>query len=97
MEAAAENTAIRLALEVEDSKACVFLTNDGVVPQEMRSTFFDKFSTSGKPGGVGLGTFAARLIAQAQRGEIAMHTSDAQYTTTLTVRLPCAQQGTVIR
>lgn len=93
MEAAAENTAIRLALEVEDNKACVFLTNDGVVPQEVRSTFFDKFSTSGKPGGVGLGTFSAKLIAQTQSGDIAMHTSDEQHTTTLTVRLPCVQQG----
>ncbi len=97
MEAAAESTAIRLALEVEDNKACVLLTNDGTVPQEVRGTFFDRFSTSGKPDGVGLGTYSAKLIAQTQSGDIAMHTSDEQHTTTLTVRLPCAQQGTVIR
>jgi CheY-like chemotaxis protein len=95
MEAAAGNTFIQIALAVEDNMTCVVLTNDGTVPLEMRSTFFDKFSTSGKPDGTGLGTFSAKLIAQTQKGDIAMHTSDEQHTTTLTVRLPCVQQSSL--
>jgi two-component system sensor histidine kinase/response regulator len=61
-----------------------------VVPPDIREHFFDKFSTSGKLGGTGLGTFSARLIAQTQHGDIAMQTSDTDNTTTVTVTLPFA-------
>lgn len=53
-------------------------------------SIFEKFSTSGKPDGTGLGTFSARLIAITHGGTIAMETSDEQASTTLTVCLPYA-------
>jgi len=62
--------------------------NVGAVPLPIRATFFDKFSTSGKDRGSGLGTYSARLLAVAQRGRIAMRTSDADNSTTLSVWLP---------
>lgn len=66
------------------------INNDGVVPHDIRDRFFEKFSTSGKPDGTGLGTFSAQLIAQTHGGTIAMETSDEQGCTALTVRLPYA-------
>ena len=39
------------------------IENPGEVPAEIRSHFFDKFVTSGKKQGTGLGTYSAKLIA----------------------------------
>jgi CheY-like chemotaxis protein len=66
----------------------VRMTNHGVVPKDIRTRFFDKFSTSGKQGGTGLGAFSAQLIARTQGGEITMQTSDESGTTTISVTLP---------
>jgi two-component system sensor histidine kinase/response regulator len=68
----------------------VRISNGGVVPSNMRENFFDKFTTSGKPDGTGIGTFSARLIARTQRGDITMQTSDTNLSTTATVSLPAA-------
>lgn len=62
--------------------------NRGVVPVEIRDRFFDKFVTKGKTAGTGLGTYTAKLMIQAQGGEIAMRTSDKDGETAVTVRLP---------
>lgn len=66
----------------------VRMTNHGVVPKDIRERFFDKFSTSGKQGGTGLGAFSAQLIARTQGGDITMQTSDEKGTTTISVTLP---------
>jgi CheY-like chemotaxis protein len=66
----------------------VVIENDGAVPVEIRDRFFEKFSTSGKTGGTGLGTYSAQLLAQAQGGSIVLAVSDADNTTTITVSLP---------
>lgn len=47
----------------------VILENQGVVPAEIRESFFEKFATAGKPGGTGLGTYSAKLLTEAQGGE----------------------------
>jgi two-component system sensor histidine kinase/response regulator len=101
MEAAADGTEIDIDLlpphrEDEPGRqgmVQIRISNDGTVPREIREIFFEKFATSGKPGGTGLGTFSARLIAQTQGGDIAMETSDEQGRTTLTVNLPYALQA----
>jgi PAS domain S-box-containing protein len=68
--------------------------NHGVVPEELRATFFQKYATMGKASGTGLGTYSARLMARVQDGDIDMQTS-AQAGTTLTVRLRAAPAGKV--
>jgi CheY-like chemotaxis protein len=66
--------------------------NHGAVPASVRGSFFQKYATSGKAGGTGLGTYSARLMARVQDGDIEMQTSkDAG--TTLTVRLRAAPAG----
>jgi CheY-like chemotaxis protein len=60
--------------------------NAGAVPEAVRTRFFDKYSSAGKLGGSGLGTYSARLIARTQKGDIEMQTSEASGTM-LRVRL----------
>jgi signal transduction histidine kinase len=67
----------------------VLIHNQGAVPAEIRERFFHKFATHGKPGGTGLGTYSAKLLAGAQGGDVALDVSDPQGTT-LTVTLPRA-------
>ena len=73
-----------------DQDCQIEITNEGAVPLEIRETFFDKYVTCDKFKGTGLGTYSAQLIVQALGGGIAMHTSDAENKTVVTVTLPSA-------
>ena len=86
-EAAPPNSRVVVALRDEDPLR-VLVSNSGVVPQELRANFFEKFTTSGKKGGSGIGTYSAQMLAKAQNGEIVMDTSDERNRTQLTVTLP---------
>jgi len=90
MEAAPEQSSITIAMRNEPGWVEIALGNSGAVPAEIRDIFFDKFSTAGKSGGTGLGTFSARLMATTQGGDIHMQTSDDPAGTIVTVRLPAA-------
>jgi len=59
----------------------VSIHNQGVVPEEIRDTFFEKYATAGKSGGTGLGTYSARLIAETIGGQILLDTSEEKGTT----------------
>ena len=59
----------------------VGIHNNGAVPKEIRDTFFDKYTTAGKSGGTGLGTYSARLIAETIGGQILLDTSEGEGTT----------------
>jgi PAS domain S-box-containing protein len=67
------------------------IRNDGEVPAGVRAQFFEKYATSGKVGGFGLGTYSARLMARVQQGELSMATSPEG--TTLALRLPALPAG----
>ncbi len=68
----------------------VAINNRGTVPAAMRECFFNKSTTHGKKDGAGLGTYSAKLLTEAQGGQIAMSTSDQDNSTVLTVTLPGA-------
>lgn len=57
------------------------------VPAEIRDTFFERYATSGKRLGTGLGTYVARLITEAHGGSITFSSSE-DAGTTVTVELP---------
>jgi len=79
----------RVVVELRDETPLrVLITNQGVVPVDLRERFFDKYVTSGKAGGSGIGTYSAQMLTQAQNGELTMATSDTLDSTTLTVTLP---------
>ncbi len=86
-EAAPPGTRVVVALR-DEAPLRIEISNHGVVPPELRDRFFDKFSTSGKTGGSGIGTYSAQLLAKAQNGSIRMDTSDADNRTAITVTLP---------
>lgn len=65
------------------SRTSVSVHNPAVVPEDVRETFFDKYSTSGKRFGTGLGTYSARLIAETQGGTLEMRSSEESGTEVL--------------
>jgi signal transduction histidine kinase len=67
--------------------ASLSILNRGAVPEALRATFFAKYSTAGKLGGAGLGTYSSHLLTGVQGGHLTMETSDA-IGTSLTLELP---------
>jgi CheY-like chemotaxis protein len=85
VEAALPNSIITITLKAQ-SKAILQIHNHGSVPPDVRGNFFDKYSTSGKQGGTGLGTYSSDLLAHVQGGTLTMETSENSGTTlTLTL------------
>jgi len=78
-----------IAVRLGREKGCVVATlhNRGAVPLDIRERFFEKYATSGKLQGTGLGTYSARLMVRALNGGIELDTSEPE-ATTLVVRLP---------
>lgn len=85
IEASPASGVVSIFLDQEE-QAHIRIHNAGVVPQNIRSKFFEKYVTSGKAHGTGLGTYSARLMATTMGGNIQMET-DEKSGTTLTVRL----------
>ncbi|MBF0230925.1 MAG: response regulator [Desulfamplus sp.] len=76
IEASHEYGQIDIILSDFGEKAMIYIQNQGAVPPDIRDHFFEKYVTSGKQKGTGLGTYSAKLIAQTQNGEIKMVTSE---------------------
>ena len=87
-EASPEWCRIDIELVYDEDELLVRISNRGAVPAAMRERFWDKFSTHGKAAGTGLGTYSARLLAEAQYGRVEMHTDDVQNRTSIEVWLP---------
>ncbi len=66
------------------------IRNSGEVPVEIRNIFFDKFVTQGKKQGTGLGTYSAKLMIEAQHGNISVDSSEPGVTRVI-VSLPIAE------
>lgn len=67
----------------------VTLANAGEVPIAIRARFFQRMEASTKNGGSGLGTYTARLLCEAQKGSIALDTTQPGRTQ-IQLRLPRA-------
>lgn len=86
-EASPENNRVAVSL-IDETPLRIVIQNKGVVPVEIRERFFDKFVTHGKRDGSGLGTYSAKMLAEAQNGNVALDVSDRENQTTITVTLP---------
>lgn len=64
------------------------ITNNGTVPREIRQHFFRKYVSFGKKRGTGLGTYSAKLIADATGTILEMQTDETNDTTTLRLLIP---------
>lgn len=87
LEASPEHNAISLNARTERDCWILDVHNQGEVPENLRDCLFEPYTTAGKPHGTGLGTYSARLIAEAHGGSISLQTS-AEEGTHVTVRLP---------
>ncbi|MDK8462219.1 hybrid sensor histidine kinase/response regulator [Marinobacter sp. SS13-12] len=52
------------------AKINLMIHNKGTVPDNLRDTFFDKYTTANKAQGTGLGTYSAKLMTEVQGGKI---------------------------
>ncbi|MBI9082386.1 MAG: response regulator [Desulfobacterales bacterium] len=77
-----------ISIVFEDREGlCISIHNQGQVPEAIRDKFFDKYATSGKREGTGLGTYSARLLTETQGGRISLASSDSKGTV-ISVCLP---------
>ena len=67
----------------------ITIHNLGHVPEEIRDSFFSKYSSSGKKRGLGLGTYSAKLIAEIMNGSIQMESSEKSGTM-ITLKFKCS-------
>lgn len=65
----------------------ISIHNMGIIPEDIRDTFFDKYVTADKSGGTGLGTYSARLITETMGGEISYSSTEMEGTSIL-IKLP---------
>ncbi|MBF0530114.1 MAG: response regulator [Deltaproteobacteria bacterium] len=65
----------------------ITINNQGSIPPKVRDRFFEKYATSGKKDGTGLGTYSAKLIAESLGGKIKADSSE-DTGVTVTVVLP---------
>jgi CheY-like chemotaxis protein len=90
LEASPEGAEVRVTVHSADEgggqKLVLDIHNRGEVPEPVRLTFFEKYATHGKPGGMGLGAYSAQLMARVQHGELRMRSGAAG--TTLSLLLP---------
>jgi CheY-like chemotaxis protein len=88
IEASPINGVIEIKMHHENNQSVISITNSGCVPKAIRAKFFEKYATSGKQNGNGLGTYSAKLMTETQRGTIHMETNDNNNETCITIRLP---------
>ena len=86
VEASPPGATVTLRLSGGDERVLA-IHNLGAVPAEIRSRFFEKFVTAGKDHGTGLGTYSARLIAEAHGGAVRLDASE-EGATTIVVSFP---------
>lgn len=86
LEASPEGKNISIHIET-DNLFEINITNQGVIPEEIRDNFFDKYATKGKERGTGLGTYIAKMIAEIHKGNLTFLTGN-NGTTTLILKLP---------
>lgn len=87
LEAAPQGGEVCVRLSRGQGRARLSLHNPGGVPEAVRGRFFEKYATFGKEFGTGLGTYAARLIAEVHGGSAGFD-SDEESGTTVWVDLP---------
>jgi len=87
IEASPQNQIISISVLSKEDVHQIIVWNNGVIPEEIQSRFFEKYATSGKKSGTGLGTYSAKLIAETHLGTITFYSKEEEGTQ-LIVRLP---------
>jgi signal transduction histidine kinase len=80
---------VRVTSTEDDAHVSISIWNRLPIPEEVQPIFGQKYATSGKREGTGLGVYSARLMIETQGGTLTWH-STAEEGTTITVTLPRA-------
>jgi PAS domain S-box-containing protein len=80
LEAAPAQTLVSISLQEEAESRTIVIHNQGAVPEIIRDRFFEKYTTSGKTNGMGLGAYSAKLVVETLGGVIGMSTSSERGT-----------------
>ncbi|MFB2800646.1 ATP-binding response regulator [Shewanella seohaensis] len=94
-EAARPKTKVAISLSRQEGDVLIAIENTGAVPVDIREQFWEKYVTQGKVDGLGIGTYAARLFARAQKGEANLVVDDTKLLTRVELRLPAAVDAVV--
>ena len=87
VDASKSGDTVHVEIDQDDNHVNIKIHNSQVIPSDIRESFFEKYATSGKKTGTGLGTYSAKLMTDIQNGSIDF-VSDSSLGTTLTVKLP---------
>ena len=87
LEASDEDSPVVVELGEAQGVCVITIANNRPVPEDIRQRFFEKYATSGKSGGTGLGTYSALIMTTALGGSLAMETSETEGTK-VTLRIP---------
>lgn len=74
VEASPPGEIVHIMLE-NKNKINLMIHNKGTVPDSLRDTFFNKYTTANKAQGTGLGTYSAKLMTEVQGGKIRFKSS----------------------
>lgn len=87
IEASQSKDEVKVIISMTESLIQISIHNPAEIPESLRDNFFEKYSTVGKNGGTGIGTYSASLMTKTQKGNIDFTTSSEQGTC-LIVELP---------
>jgi len=81
IEASFQNRSVKIKVKHDNARVWVSVHNWGMVPEQIRSCFFEKYATAGKKNGTGLGTYMAHLVVTSHEGSISFKSSQDEGTT----------------
>lgn len=80
LEASPQKAVVEVYLYTQE-QLTVKIKNEGMVPEDIQPHFFEKYATSGKEKGTGLGTYISKMIAEFHGGSISFVSTKDEGTT----------------
>jgi signal transduction histidine kinase len=85
IEASPRGGQVKIRIDESETHLSVSIHNWGAIPEEVRPIFFEKYATSGKRDGLGLGTYMANLVVKAHDGQMNFTSSEENGTEVLMI------------
>jgi signal transduction histidine kinase len=83
IEASPPDGRVKLKIKDGQERLSISIHNLGIVPDDVLPIFFEKYVTSGKKNGLGVGTYMARLVIEEHGGDIGVSSSEDEGTEVL--------------
>ncbi len=94
IEASPPDKRVKIKIKDTHDQLSLSIHNWGVVPEDVRSKFFEKYASSGKKNGLGLGTYLAKLAIEEHGGHIGVTSSEDEGTEVfITLSIPRPEQN----